>query len=72
MAAYEYVNSRGVTFYLHEQKVIIKGNREQTIHFFAKNIGGRSGKETPIDAVPADYYVVENPRNGFPTLKKKK
>ena len=71
MAAYTYTNSKGVTYYLHKKEVSLRGERKQTIYFFAKNEGGKSGKETTIDALPEGRVVSENVRNGFPTLKKK-
>ena len=71
MAAYTHTNSKGVTYYLHEKEVTLRGGRSQKIYFFAKNEGGKSGKETPVAELPADRVVSENPRNGFLTLKKK-
>ncbi len=70
MAAYTYTNSKGVTYYLHKKDVILRGGREQTIYFFAKKEGGKSGKETPVETLPEGRVVSENVRNGFPTLKK--
>ena len=67
MAAYKHTNSKGVTYYLHSKNVVLRGGKEQTIYYFAKD-------ERPADAVsalPADREVQENPRNGFLTLKKK-
>lgn len=66
MAAYSHTNSKGVTYYLHSKNVTLRGGKEQRIFFFAK-------EERPADAVtelPEGYEVVENPRNGFLTLKK--
>jgi hypothetical protein len=66
MAAYPHTNSKGVTYYLHSKMVTLRGGKQQRIYFFAK-------EERPDDAVadlPAGYTVVENPRNGFLTLKK--
>lgn len=66
MAAYTHTNSKGVTYYLHSKKVVLRGGKEQTIYFFAKD-------ERPDDAcesLPEGYGVQENPRNGFLTLKK--
>ena len=66
MAAYSHTNSKGVTYYLHSKNVTLRGGKEQRIFFFAK-------EERPADAVtelPTNYEVVENPRNGFLTLKK--
>jgi len=67
MAAFSYTNSKGQTYYLHTKQVTLRGGRVQPIYFFAK-------EERPADAVamlPEGYMVVENPRNGFLTLKKK-
>ncbi|HSE60966.1 MAG TPA: hypothetical protein VLA88_01570 [Candidatus Saccharimonadales bacterium] len=66
MAAYSHTNSKGVTYYLHSKEVTLRGGKLQRIYFFAK-------EERPADAVadlPEGYTVVENPRNGFLTLKK--
>jgi hypothetical protein len=68
MAAFSYTNSKGVTYYLHTKQVTLRGGRIQPIYYFAK-------EERPDDAVeklPDGYMVVENPRNGFLTLKKSK
>ena len=65
--AYTHTNSKGVTYYLHSKMVTLRGGKKQRIYYFAKD-------ERPADAVeelPAGYTVVENPRNAFPTLKKK-
>ena len=64
--AYSHTNSKGNTYYLHSQKTVLKGGREQTIYYFAKTV-----KETAIDAVP-DGYMVSESKNGLPVLKKKK
>lgn len=66
MAAYSHTNSKGVTYFLHSKEVTLRGGKLQRIYFFAKD-------ERPADAVtdlPEGYTVVENPRNGFLTLKK--
>ena len=66
--AYQHTNSKGVTYYLRQSEVVLRGGKHQTIYFFTKNAEG--GKGTTID-LPADRVVNENPRNGFLTLKKK-
>jgi len=66
MAAYAHTNSKGVTYYLHNKDVVLRGGKEQTIYFFAKAEGG---KGDPCD-LPAGYEVTENPRNGFLTIRK--
>jgi len=45
--------------------VTLKGGRQQTIYFFAKEV-----KDGAIDEVPAGYIVIENSRTGLPILKK--
>ncbi len=51
---------------LHTRDVTLKGGREQTIYFFARN-KPKSGK--PCD-MPVGYKVGKNPRTGLPYLKK--
>lgn len=63
--AYAFTNSRGVKYYLHSKKVNLKGGREQTIYFFARDI--RPGA---LEAVPAGYTVMETAKTGMPILKK--
>jgi hypothetical protein len=66
MMAYQ-VKSRksGETYYLHRRKVVLRGGREQTIYFFA-----RQEKDGAIDECPPGYVVMENERTGLPMLKK--
>ena len=63
--AYEFTNSKGVTYYLHFKDVNLKGGREQRIYFFAKDV--RPGS---LDEVPAGFKVMETERTGMPILKK--
>jgi hypothetical protein len=63
--AYEFKNSRGVSYYLHSKEVNLKGGRLQTIYFFARDI--RPGA---LNAVPAGYIVKETAKTGMPILKK--
>jgi hypothetical protein len=63
--AYAFTNSKGVKYYLHSKKVNLKGGREQTIYFFARDV--RPGA---LDAVPAGYKAVETAKTGMPILKK--
>ena len=63
--AYEFTNSKGVTYYLHFKDVNLKGGRIQRIYFFAKDV--RPGS---LDDVPAGYVVMETERTGMPILKK--
>lgn len=68
--AYKHTNSKGVTYYLYQSLVTLRGGKQQTIYFFSKKETGAKG--TPVEELPADRVVNENPRNGFPTLSKKK
>jgi hypothetical protein len=63
--AYAFTNSKGVKYYLHSKKVNLKGGREQTIFFFARDV--RPGS---LEAVPAGYQVIETSKTGMPILKK--
>jgi len=65
--AYEFTNSKGVTYYLHFRDVTLRGGREQRIYFFARDV-----RENSLDAVPEGYEVVETERTGMPVLKKSK
>ncbi len=64
--AYSHTNSKGVTYYLHSKDVTLRGGKLQTIYYFAKDV-----RPEAIDELPVEYKVIENPRNGFLTLKKK-
>lgn len=68
MANYSHTNSKGVTYYLHNKDVQLRGGKMYTIYFFAKK--PKNEKGAPC-ALPDDRKVQENPRNGFLTLKKK-
>jgi hypothetical protein len=64
--AFEFKNSKGVSYYLHTREVTLKGGRAQRIYFFARDI--RPGA---LDAVPEAYKVMETTKTGMPILKKK-
>ncbi len=64
--AYSHTNSKGQTYYLHSQDVVLRGGREQTIYYFAKEVKPKGG----LDAIPEGRIVVENERTGLPMLKK--
>lgn len=66
--AYQHTNSKGILYYLKQAEATLRGGKKQTIYFFAKSAEG--GKGIPCD-LPEDRMVIENPRNGFLTLKKK-
>lgn len=63
--AFEFKNSKGVTYYLHTREVSLKGGRKQQIFYFARDI--RPGA---LNEVPAGFKVVETPKTGMPILKK--
>ena len=63
---YSYTNSKGKTYILHTKNITLKGGREQTIYYFAKE-----AKEGALDAVPDGYEVFES-KNGLPVLKRSK
>ena len=63
--AYEFKNSKGVSYFLHSREVSLKGGRMQTIFFFARDV--RPGA---LDSVPAGYKVIETTKTGMPILKK--
>ena len=65
--AYSHTNSKGQTYYLHSKDVTLKGGRQQTIYYFAKEVKS----EGSLDALPAGKTVVENARTGLPMLKGK-
>lgn len=65
MAAYAHTNSKGVTYYLHTKEVVLRGGKEQRIYYFAKDV-----RPEAIPELPENFGVVENPRNGFLTLKR--
>jgi len=57
----------GQTYYLHSKDVILRGGRQQTIYFFA-----REEKDGVMNELPAGYEVMENSRTGLPMLRKAK
>jgi hypothetical protein len=64
--AFEFKNSKGVSYFLHSREVELKGGRKQMIYFFARDV--RPGA---LNAVPAGYIVMETTKTGMPILKKK-
>ena len=63
--AFQFKNSKGVSYYLHSKEVNLKGGRKQMIFYFARDV--RPGA---LDAVPAGYKVMETTKTGMPILKK--
>ena len=62
--AYLVENSKGKTYYLHTKDVTLKGGRNQTIYYFAKD-----QRDNACD-LPDGKKVVENERTGLPFVKK--
>lgn len=60
-------NKSGETYFLHSKTVTLRGGRQQTIYFFA-----REEREGALNEVPAGYMVMENSRTGLPMLKRAK
>lgn len=65
--AYTHTNSKGVTYNLHSKVVTLRGGKQQRIYYFAKDVRPNEA----VEELPEGYTVIENPRNGFLTLKKK-
>lgn len=63
--AYQHVNSKGVTYFLNAKQVTLRGGHERVIYYFSKDERADTACE-----LPGGMKVVENPRNGFLTLKK--
>lgn len=63
--AYEFTNSKGTKYYLHSKLVTLKGGRQQTIYYFARDI--RPGA---LNSVPVGYKAIETAKTGMPILKK--
>ena len=62
---YSHQHSKGKTYFLHSKDVVLKGGRNQTIYYFAKE-----AKAGACD-LPAGKTVVENTKTGLPFLKGK-
>lgn len=62
--AYSFINSKGVTYYLHTKRQQAASGKERVLFFFSKEI-----KEGVLEAVPTGYTVVEM-KTGLPVLKK--
>ena len=57
---YTHTNSKGKTYHLHSKDVTLKGGRNQTIYYFAKD-----SRSNACD-LPAGKQVVESPKTGLP------
>jgi hypothetical protein len=61
---YTHANAKGVVYYLNTKEVTLRGGRIQPIYYFTKD---ERNTHCPL---PQGFTVVENPRNGFLTLKR--
>lgn len=61
---YIIVNSKGVSYHLNSKAVTLRGGKVRTIYYFSKDV-----RDTACE-IPEGYSVIENPRNGFCTLKR--
>jgi hypothetical protein len=64
--AYSVKNKKGTEYFLHSREVTLRGDRKQTIYFFAKEV-----KDGAMDKLPDGYMVQETEQTGLPVLKKK-
>ena len=60
---YSHQNSKGKTYFLHSKDVVLKGGRNQTIYYFAKD-----SRPNACD-LPSGMKVVESPKTGLPFVK---
>ncbi len=63
--SYKQQNSKGNTYYLNKKEVTRPNGQKFMLYFFSKD-----ERNTACD-LPDTHVVVESPRNGFLTLKKK-
>ena len=68
--AFSHTNSKGVKYYLFTKEVELRGGRIQRIYWFQKD--STSSKGQAVEEIPAGMIAIENPRNGFITLKREK
>ena len=61
-----YNSTKGKTYYLNTKETQVKGGRIMAFYFFTLD----ERPETACE-LPEGREVVENPRNGFPVLRKK-
>ena len=63
--AYKHTNSKGTTYHLNSKEVALRGGKKQVIYYFSRD-------ERPEGTeLPETHEVMENPRNGFLTVKRK-
>ena len=63
---YSHRNSKGQTYYLHGKEVMLQNGRKQQIYYFARE--PKAGEA--LDALPAGWEIIENPRTALPFLKR--
>ena len=62
---YSHQNSKGKTYFLHSKDVELKGGRQQTIYYFAKD-----SRPEACD-LPDGKVVIENEKNWTSIFKRK-
>ena len=60
---YSYTNSKGKTYFLHSKDVELRGGRNQTIYYFAKD------QRPEACDLPSGKNVVESPKTGLLFVK---
>jgi hypothetical protein len=63
---YKHTNTKGITYYLNAKDVTLRGGKVQRIYYFSKD------ERDTASPLPEGYEVVENPHNGFLTVKRGK
>ena len=66
MSKVDFVNSRGVEWYLHSKVVQLRSGNRQHIYWFARSVD----LETYDGQVPENMEIMETSRTGMPVLRK--
>lgn len=61
---YSHVNSKGVKYYLNMKYVSLRAGELVPIYYFSKDV------RKEASPLPSDLIVMENPRNGFLTVRR--
>lgn len=62
---YAHTNSRGATYFLNSKNVVLRGGHKRAIYYFTKD-----KERLEACALPEGWEVVENPHNGFCTIRR--
>jgi hypothetical protein len=68
---YSHTNSKGNTYFLHEQHVTLKGGQNQTIYYFCKDerTVTPKGNKCSVCDIPSGKRVIESDKTGLPLIK---